>query len=300
MQLDKTLIVVRERGVFDTLDLALRVLRIYAWPLGVTMFLGTALWAVVNYLLTGWMLQTELDAPDSAEQVAIYVRYVWTMIILVYVEAPLASAVATVYLGQALFVDRPSIRDALRETLRFTPRLIWCHALLRGALIAVLLVYAIDRSSVYSGAEIYLLLLFLVLVLRRATAPFINEILLLERNPLRAAHPSTMTIRKRSLMLHGPATGNLLNLTIVCYLLAILLTGLSCGTMVLLQGVFLGSNEIGPGLQYVGFPLALWLTATFLTVVRFLSYLDLRIRFEGWEVELRMRAEASRIAGARP
>ncbi len=56
MQLDKTLIVVRERGVFDTLDLALRVWRIYACPLCVTMFLGAGLWAVVNYLLTGWML----------------------------------------------------------------------------------------------------------------------------------------------------------------------------------------------------------------------------------------------------
>ena len=31
-------------------------------------------------------------------------------------------------------------------------------------------------------------------------------------------------------------------------------------------------------------------------VVRFLSYLDLRIRHEGWEVELLMRAEALRLA----
>jgi hypothetical protein len=31
--------------------------------------------------------------------------------------------------------------------------------------------------------------------------------------------------------------------------------------------------------------------------VRFLSYLDLRIRHEGWEVELLMRAEGLRLVG---
>jgi hypothetical protein len=43
------------------------------------------------------------------------------------------------------------------------------------------------------------------------------------------------------------------------------------------------------------FPLALWLVVGYFTVVRFLSYLDLRIRREGWEVELLMRAERTRL-----
>ena len=214
MQLDKTLIVVRERSVFDTLDLALRVWRIYAWPLCVTMFLGAGLWAVVNYFLTGWMLQPELDAPDSPDQIAGYVRYTWTMVILVFVESPLASAFATVYLGQALFVDRPRIRDTLREVLVLVPRLIWCHVLLRGVLVALVLVYAIDRFTMFSGTEVFLVFLFLGLILRRATAPFINEIVLLERNPLRTASLAAMTVHKRSMMLHGPATGNLINLAL--------------------------------------------------------------------------------------
>ena len=42
-------------------------------------------------------------------------------------------------------------------------------------------------------------------------------------------------------------------------------------------------------------PLSLWLVAGFLAVVRFLSYLDIRIRQEGWAVELRIRAEATRL-----
>ena len=44
-------------------------------------------------------------------------------------------------------------------------------------------------------------------------------------------------------------------------------------------------------------PIAVWLVVGFFTVVRFLSYLDLRIRREGWEVELSPRAEAARLAG---
>jgi hypothetical protein len=43
------------------------------------------------------------------------------------------------------------------------------------------------------------------------------------------------------------------------------------------------------------YPLALWLVACLFAVVRFLGYLDLRIRREGWEVELLLRAEGARL-----
>jgi hypothetical protein len=46
---------------------------------------------------------------------------------------------------------------------------------------------------------------------------------------------------------------------------------------------------------HVLYPACLWLVVAFLAVVRFLSYLDLRIRHEGWEVELLMRAESLRL-----
>ena len=46
----------------------------------------------------------------------------------------------------------------------------------------------------------------------------------------------------------------------------------------------------------VCWPLALWIVVMFMTVLRFLCYLDLRIRQEGWEVELLLRAEAAKLA----
>ena len=45
----------------------------------------------------------------------------------------------------------------------------------------------------------------------------------------------------------------------------------------------------------IGVPAAMWTVAAFFAVVRYLSYLDLRIRREGWEVELQVRAEAERL-----
>jgi len=43
------------------------------------------------------------------------------------------------------------------------------------------------------------------------------------------------------------------------------------------------------------FQLSIWIVVCYFTVVRFLNYLDLRIRREGWEVELWMRAERARL-----
>ena len=38
---------------------------------------------------------------------------------------------------------------------------------------------------------------------------------------------------------------------------------------------------------------AFWLVMGFLAVFRFITYLDCRIRLEGWDVELKLRAEAA-------
>ncbi len=178
------------------------------------------------------------------------------------------------------------------------PQLIWCQVFLRGVLPAILLVMAFDRQAAFSGAEVLLVMLFLAVLLRRAMSPFLNEIILLERNPMRASGRNTLTVRNRGIMLHGPAGGSLIVLALVTWLVALLLVCALAGTFLCFQGLMFDNWKTGLGLLIIGWPLALWLTATYFTVVRFLSYLDVRIRQEGWEVELRMRAEASRLAGS--
>lgn len=296
MQLDKTRIAVRERGVFDTLDLALHVFRIHLEPLCITLLIGALPWALVNYFLTRWMLPYDLNGLGFWEQVGILVRYIWTMTVLVCIQAPLASALATVYLGQALFVERPRVRDSYRDVLVMMPRLIWFHLFLRGILPAICLVVMVDRDSPFSGSEVLLLLLFVAVLLRRGTAPFLNEIILLERNPIRSNDPNVLTIRRRSVMLHGPASGSVIALTLVAGLYALGLAAGLAAVLYVVQAVLFNEAELHRLTPMIVWPLAMWGTVAYMTVVRFLSYLDLRIRHEGWEVELRMRAEGNRLA----
>ena len=54
--------------------------------------------------------------------------------------------------------------------------------------------------------------------------------------------------------------------------------------------------EAGTTLRFVLFQAAIWLVVVFFTIARFLNYLDQRIRNEGWEVELALRAEGERLA----
>jgi hypothetical protein len=46
---------------------------------------------------------------------------------------------------------------------------------------------------------------------------------------------------------------------------------------------------------YFAIPAAMWICALYATVARYLNYLDQRIRYEGWEVELKLRAEGRRL-----
>ena len=83
-------------------------------------------------------------------------------------------------------------------------------------------------------------------------------------------------------------------------MIAILLTGTVFGTFLFISGVFFNDWWPGPTMLLTIFPLSMWIVAGFMTVARFLSYLDLRIRHEGWEVELLLRAEATRMASRMP
>jgi hypothetical protein len=107
-----------------------------------------------------------------------------------------------------------------------------------------------------------------------------------------------MTTAKRSASLHASYGGD----GFVQMIAAVVLGGLATFSLWLslcyLRREMWNVMEIDRTAITVILPIALWTTGWFLTVVRFLGYLDLRIRREGWEVELRMRAEALAMSGA--
>ncbi|MBC8872467.1 MAG: hypothetical protein H8E44_23795 [Planctomycetes bacterium] len=292
MQLDKTRIAVRERGVLDTLDLSLHVARVYALPLMVTMAMGVIPLMVINHLLLDWMLlaaDNELDYPF---------RFVYNMTLLVFIEAPLASIFASSYLGQVVFLDRPRLRDVVVDVGKMFPRIVWCQLLVRGIAPAWLVLFSLDRYGEFNGwlEGFVLVALALGAGIFRALRPFINEIVLLERNPLSSKNKRVMTVGRRSSMLHGASGGDLFLRAIVAGLIGVLLVLSLYGTFMFPWGV-MRNNWSQPMLMIrFGLPLAMWITTGYFTVFRFLSYLDVRIRQEGWEVELRLRAEAARLA----
>lgn len=292
MQFDKTTIVVRERGMLDTLDLSLHVLREYDGPLAAAMLLGVVPLMAVNYLLIGWM-DRGLD-----EESGLPWRFLYHLALQIYLQAPLAGIFATAYLGQAVFSEEPRFREVVRHVVRMLPRIAWCHLLIRGVGLGWALLLMVPRHSGFDSAVEGGLLLLLVAYasLVRAFRPFINEIVLLERTPLRSQGDRVTTVGRRSRMLHGANAGEWLSRWIGACLLGVLLTMSAYGTMYFLASVAWEDWSQGPLLVRYLMPLAMWIVAGFFTVFRFLTYLDARIRQEGWEVELRLRAEAVRMA----
>jgi hypothetical protein len=65
-------------------------------------------------------------------------------------------------------------------------------------------------------------------------------------------------------------------------------------------GVLIGVWQWGWWMDLIFFPLVLWMMAFWEAVIRFLLYLNTRIRLEGWEVYLRLNAELQRLLEVNP
>ena len=266
LHLDQNRIVIRQRDFVDILDLALKVVRTHAGPLGLALAVGIVPMALLNaWLLVGWLeADFELGYPAT---------YIWLMTLLVIWQIPLATAPATIYLGKALFVGRPEPRAIARDYAKSLPQLIIYQVILRGLLMLPI---------------VTCLLLFVVW-------PYLNEILLLERNPLRAKTARRISTWRRCQALHSRQWDTLFVRWLGSLAVGGLLFGSIWCSIWIVTGMFLAEWEWSESMFSVYFPLTLWLLVGYFCVVRFLGYLDLRIGREGWEVELAMRAERSRL-----
>ena len=277
MQFDKTRIIVRERSYLDIMDLALWVVRDHAWPLLVTLFLGAVPAAALNiWLLGGDMIDVLVGeglTDESSEVMGTFFGFLFLNCMLVVFEIPLATSLMTLYLGSALFEERPQARQLAREFLRSLPQLVLFQVIVRGLLIPWVITWFV---------------LF-------AIWPYLNEVILLERNPLRRRGQGMSTI-SRSSALHGANSGELFGR----WLMSLLVGGFWILALWMsiwfLRSRLTNQVEFDWAMYTIYLQLAIWLVVGYFTVVRYLSYLDLRIKSEGWEVELRMRAEAARLS----
>lgn len=267
MQLDKTRIAIRERSFIDLLDLALAVLREHAGPLTLALLVGAVPVGLFNHwLLSGLLLEDAFDPRDL-------VGYFSLLALLVCWELPLATAPITLYLGQALFVERPNASKLMKDFVTSLPQMILFQVFLRGVMVWPVILIPV---------------LFL-------GWPYLSEIILLERNPWRKRSLAGTSTFSRSSGMHGRNRAELFNRWFCSLLLGALLVVVFWRSIWYFVRVLSGHLETSAPQFTLWFQVALWLVVGYFAVVRFLSYLDLRIRTEGWEVELLLRAEAARL-----
>jgi hypothetical protein len=264
--LDRNRIAIRERGYLEILDLTLCVIRAYAGSLAAALAVGV----VPAMLLNAWLLSAALDADPGAPFPALYL---WLMFLLVLWEAPLVTAPVTLCLGQALFSEQVESGRIARNFAASLPQLILYQVLWRGLLVPCVITWFVPFVR----------------------WPYLNEVILLERNPLFRGRGRRMTTSRRRWALHSGSGGELFSQWVIAALVGVMLFLSVWGSLHCLAALMLDERE-GSMLDYtLYYPLALWTTVGFYAVLRFLGYLDLRIRREGWEVELMMRAEGARL-----
>jgi hypothetical protein len=222
--------------------------------------LGIAPFAVLNY----WLLAGYIEADFEWQSPVPYLFY---MLVLIFWEVPLATAPATLYLGQTMFSEEVRPRKIAGDLLESLPQLLWYQVLLRP-------VFALTR-------------------------PFLNEVILLERNPMRSGNVSAPSTANRSKAIHRGGDADPFGRWLGAVAYGGILFLVLWLSAYVVRAFLLSQWDWDLPMYTTYYPLALWTVAGYFAVVRFLGYLDLRIRREGWEVELMMRAEEARLTRRR-
>jgi hypothetical protein len=263
MLADGLRIAVRPRSLLECFDLA--VMFCGRRPLAVA--LATAIGAAPCILLNRAVLARPGD--DAA----------YKALLLLGVEVAWASIPLTLYLGQSVFADRFSWRTAAASLLGGLPALIVFQGCLRFGCLATSFLAPVVFVSMY----------------------YCNQVILLER-------PRLTRVWRRRGTINKDLTRTILAQSLVDGLVMVAGTVLGTGFLAALSGLWNGrgihwmsaawNGDLVGSLFSWHAQVAFWATCGFLTVVRFFTYLDTRIRREGWDVELRLRSDET-YAGLR-
>jgi hypothetical protein len=271
---DRTLVLIRERSFLELLDLALVVVRRRPGVLGATAAIGIAPFAAVG----AWLASRPLPGGLWLAAVA--------------VVAPWSTAPLTVVLGGLMFNERPTAGRVARTIGRAWPRMLLYHGLVRP-----------------------LLILTVVLVpLIPARLAFLDEVILLERS--RGVAAARQTVARRCGNLCRRRGGELFNqwlgrLAFGALFVLAFRWGVEAVVDALTVGLSWESPDDEPGGPLVAAArwavdvrawtaqVGIWIAVAFFAVARFLAYVDQRIRMEGWEVELRLRAAGAALEEGR-
>jgi hypothetical protein len=303
MQLDRTAIVIAQRSADELLDLSLIVVRNYWAKLVPIALLGALPFALLNFILLRPITDYEqmvMASRDFTTTEGFHLRYLWTMVCLVFLQAPMAMAGVTYFLGQAVFIEEPSLKQVGGVLARRWFPMLLVIGIVRGALVSIgfsLWLYLNPVLYPEWRIVLYSVLGVVIFFLIRSFRPFAPEVILLERCPLRVSSKPTaneQSFAKRSSWLHA-SSGDLFSVQMGVSCISIIFILAMCAGSLFMIGVLIGVWQWGWWMDLIFFPLVLWMMAFWETVIRFLLYLNTRIRLEGWEVYLRLNAELQRL-----
>jgi len=300
VELDKTEITIRERSILQLLDLSLLVVRRHFSPLVLTSLIVGAPFMPTNVLATAWMVNEEsrMVAVDRMNSEApVHWRHSWHLVALWSLEFPLVSLPITVFLGNKIFFEHLTVKKLLSLLRPLAGRALFVLGILRFGVLGLVLEWQLNTQDLFEPwIEIFALgiCLFGLAMVMRATHPFAPEILGLEMCRLKSSAGGELTYWRRSKWLHRALLSDNVNRFMTCTVAAVCLAGMLLSLQVFLFGVLIGRWQWNIWFDHLLLPITLWLTSIYEAVFRFLAYLDSRIRLEGWEIELQIRAEARR------
>lgn len=195
-------------------------------------------------------------------------------IALIPFEAPWATAPLTVVLAGLMFGEKVTAGRVAGRIFSSLPALILYQLIIRSILLVTVILSPLIPANM----------------------GFMNEVLLLERDKWHGAFKRVGTLRENR-------GSDLFGQFIIVLLASLAFT--ACfyfGSGVIFDALF--ETEITwdepsfTDVQGLRWEIPLWTSVAFGTVVRFFSYIDQRIRIEGWEVELRLKMAGHALEGS--
>jgi hypothetical protein len=188
------------------------------------------------------------------------------LVYLLLIEVPWATAPLTVVLGGMMFGERRTVGQVVLTILRGLPAMILYQFFLRGVLMLTGIFYLVMPSKL----------------------AFLNEVVLLEKGRFWGT-------LKRCETLAGQGGGYALaqwfgQVGFGALFLACFLFGTSAIQSSLTSSELTWETPDISTASSLKTQFALWLIIAFFSVTRFLSYIDQRIRLEGWEVKIRLQS----------
>ncbi len=277
MDYSHTFIAIRKRTLPGLFDLSLLVYRDHAWNILMLLAINAVPWLIFDLMI---LFLSDLGIAD-------YSQWHWKLLLLTVLQAQYGTMMITAYLGKAMFEGKPSVAQTVSDFFRASWYGMWLHGCWRMVFPVTLLIAIGDEVS--TGLAIFL---FMFGMCFRIVRPFVSEIMLLEKTPIRKHQEGEMNFHRRSHDLHR---GEVVAGFVPGSLIAVAMTMMLAGLLFHIDKTIGLLGALDFPIQYFYWPVSAWLVASYLAVFRFMFYINTRIIQEGWEVALKVRAEGQKM-----